>query len=293
MSADDADRGVPNAPSPDVEVLRLQLQANERLVLAALRALAEVDEVNAALRREQGAVAELSEKEEELRATSEFRERLMGIIGHDLRTPLSAIVLSGEIMMKKGTLSEEDALLTKRILRSGDRMGRMVEGLVTFARVRLGGGFAVRCAPQDLGAICRQVVDELEVSSGATFRQSTEGDVAGWWDGDLLTQAIANIAGNAAEHATPGEPVLIATRGEGAMVMTEIINDGEPIPADVLPVVFDAFRRGEPSRRTNTGHLGLGLYIAYEVVRAHGGFLEVRSAGSTTCFSLRLPRVTS
>lgn len=271
-------------------LLQLQREANEKLVLAAIHADEEAEVARGAQSRAQAEASVLRASEEELRATAEFRERLIGIIGHDLRNPLTAIVMSGKLLIARGTLTEADMPLVNRIVTSGQRMARMIAQLVEFTRVRLGGGFDLRLAPGNLGDICRTIADELVISSPAEILQTIEGDLSGTWDVDRLAQVVSNIAGNAVGHAKPGTPVRIHARDDGEAVVAEITNEGVCIPPDVLPVIFQAFQRAEVNPDTTTEHLGLGLYIASEIVRAHRGTLTVQSSNETTTFVLRLPR---
>jgi signal transduction histidine kinase len=297
-----ADNKVPEDPLPvrvasaaSLELLRIQLEANEKLLLAAIRAHEAVDD---ALRAQLKAEAEANHsraREEELRATAEFRERLIGIIGHDLRNPLSAIVMSSALLSQRGSLAPEDARLAKRIAVSGDRMTRMIGQLVDFTRARLGGGFKLRLAAADLGEICAEIVDELRLGSSAELklRLKTEGQLVGTWDADRLARVLSNIASNAVDHAIPGTAIVIDARDEGNAVAVSVTNEGAPIAPEQLSQIFAAFRQvgtGE-SREGRDGHLGLGLYIASEIVRVHGGTLDVRSQGGATTFTMRLPRV--
>jgi signal transduction histidine kinase len=124
---------------------------------------------------------------------------------------------------------------------------------------------------------------------GGAFHLDIEGDVTGIWDPDRLMEALLNIAGNAAEHAAPGTGVTIRARPEGAEVVVEISNQGDPIPPELLPIIFDPFRSGTRAK-PSAGHLGLGLYIAKQIVLASGGTLDARSDDGTTTFMMRLPR---
>jgi PAS domain S-box-containing protein len=223
------------------------------------------------------------------RELAEFRETFIGILGHDLRNPLGAIIMASRFLLARGALTEENERLVSRMLNSGQRMSRMIGQIVEFTRVRLGGGLELKLAPCNLGEVCRETADELRMSSSVEIQQTVEGDVAGTWDADRLAQAVSNIAGNAVEYATPGTPVLIHVRGDGAAVVAEITNQGDAIPADLLPVIFKPFRRAK-GNEGNTVNLGLGLYVAAEVVRSHGGTLDVRSSDAITTFTLRLPR---
>jgi signal transduction histidine kinase len=225
------------------------------------------------------------------RELAEFREKFIGIIGHDLRNPLNTIVMAAGCQLAHGSLTDEDARFANRIVTSAHRMARMIGQLVDFTRARLGGGFDLKLEPTDLGEVCRDIVDELSVGASAEFRQTAEGDVSGTWDNDRLAEALSNIAGNAVDHSAPGTPILIHVRGESEAVVVEITNQGACIPPAILPVIFKAFRRAKANAHIpSNGHLGLGLYIASEVVRSHGGKLDVRSSDGSTTFTMWLPR---
>jgi signal transduction histidine kinase len=285
------------ASAASLELLRLQLEANEKLLLAAIRAHEAVDDALRAQLRAEAEATQSRAREEELKATAEFRERLIGIIGHDLRNPLSAIVMSSALLSQRGALAPDDARLAKRIAVSGDRMTRMIGQLVDFTRARLGGGFKLRLAAVDLGEICGEIVDELRLSSSAELRVKTEGQLVGTWDADRLARALSNIAGNAVDHAIPGTPIVLDARDDGNAVAVSVTNEGAPIAPEQLSQIFAAFRQAGTGdgdgdgRGGRDGHLGLGLYIASEIVRVHGGTLSVRSEGGATTFTMRLPRV--
>jgi signal transduction histidine kinase len=265
------------------DVLRDQREANEHLIIASLRTLEESDAARGALR-------DAEDEASSLKATAELRELLIGIIGHDLRTPLTAIVAAGHLLMARGALSAEDTRLASRIVSSGMRMGRLISHLVDFTRARLGGAFDLELARTDLGDVCRTIADELSVGASLEVIVTSEGDLTGTWDADRLGEVVSNVAGNAAEHAAPGTPVTIHARAEGDAVVAEITNQGVCIAPELLPDIFKPFRRAESTANRSAGHLGLGLYIAHEITRAHGGTLAVRSSNGRTTFSLRLPR---
>jgi signal transduction histidine kinase len=209
----------------------------------------------------------------------------IGIVGHDLRNPLGTIALLVEVLLQHGRLDALDREAVGRIGSSCQRMKRMIIQLLDFTRVRLGGGFPIEPKPGDLRDICRIVVEEF----GATIHLEVEGDMTGCWDADRLAEALSNITGNAIEHAAPGAPVVIRAYPERGDVVVEISNQGSAIPADLLPLIFEPFHRGTGEKST-TGNLGLGLYIAKQIVVASGGTLEARSVDGTTTFAMRLPR---
>ena len=114
--------------------------------------------------------------------------------------------------------------------------------------------------------------------------------MTGTWDSDRLAEALSNLAGNGIEYATPGTAVIVRARADGPDVVVEVCNQGIAIPADVLPFIFEPFRRGNPQEKSANGNLGLGLYIAKQIIIAHDGTLDAHSAGGTTTFAVRLPR---
>jgi signal transduction histidine kinase len=273
------------------DLVTLQRQANEKLVLAGCRAQEELDEVRESQRLALADTDLRRLREAELLATAEFRERMLGIIGHDLRNPLSTILMACGMMIEQGELSGTNTLLARRIITSGERMSRMIGQLVEFTQATLGGDFELALAASDLGDVCRNISEELRFSSSIKIELTSTGDLRGSWDADRLAAALSNIVGNAVDHATPESPVSIHTRADGSAVVTEITNQGATIAPEMLPVIFNAFRRGQASPNTRTGHLGLGLYIAAEIVRAHNGTLSVTSVNGTTTFTVWLPRV--
>lgn len=251
----------------DVHALR---QANENLVLEVLRS-------NAA--------------EDALREVAEFRERLIGIIGHDLRNPLNAVLMAGGLLVSSGQLTETDRQLAKHILESGRRMRRIISALLEFTRARLGGGIELQVAEADLSTVCEQIANELRIGSAASIEVRVRGDVVGNWDAVRVGEALSNIAGNAVEHADPGTSVVIDVHDAGAgVVAISVTNHGPDIPSALLRTLFDPFKQGRQKDDHDQTHLGLGLFIASQIAQSHGGTLEVESSGGVSTFTMRLPR---
>jgi signal transduction histidine kinase len=254
-----------------------QREVSGELVLSSLRLHEEADAAEA--------------REEALRALGELRERLVGILSHDLRTPLTAMMMAAGTLVGRENLTERDALAVALIVRCGHRMDRMISQLLDFTRVRMGGGVRLEPRPCDLGELCRGVAQELELAASVPVRCVTDGDTTAAFDVDRMTAAISNIVGNAIQHAKLGTSVELHLYGAGADVVIEIANEGAPIPPDVLPFIFEPFRRARQQEHSKSNNLGLGLYIAREVVGAHGGTIEACCADGTTTFTLRLPRM--
>ncbi len=289
--------GTARTRAPSGEILRLQREANEALVLASLRAEEAADSAREAMQVAETEATSLRATELalratelELRATGELRERLIGIIGHDLRNPLNTIVMAAGVMVGDGKLVGKDARLAAMIITSGHRMSRMIAQLVAFTRARMGGVFAVTPGPVDLGDVCGTIAEEARVTSAREILLTAEGELAGTWDFDLLAEAISNIVGNAIDHAARNTPITIRCHSEGEDARVDITNLGPVIPPELLPRIFEAYRRADGDGVARAGHLGLGLYIACEILRAHQGGITVRSSDGSTTFTLRLPR---
>ncbi|WNG40957.1 PAS domain S-box protein [Archangium violaceum] len=232
-------------------------------------------------------------QEEDRRRSSEFRERLLGIVSHDLRSPLQAILLQSQLLARK-VRQEPVESATSRIIQSAERMSRMISDLLDFTRGRMGGGIPVDRAPGDLFALTHEVLEELRLTAPQRVITSlVRGDGLGEWDRDRLTQVVQNLVSNALRHGAADSPVRVELEGEGDPVVLHIQNHGPPIPTGLLPHLFDPFRRGrglEHGERRSEG-LGLGLYIVQEIVHAHGGSIDVTSnAEEGTTFTVHLPR---
>jgi PAS domain S-box-containing protein len=230
-------------------------------------------------------ITDRKHREEEAERTARFREHFVGIVSHDLRNPLTAIVTSAELLLRYGELPERQARVVARIGSSADRMARMIGDLLDFARSKLGGEFPIHARRIDLRQICEQTVEELEFAYTRQVKLDAQGDLWGDWDPDRIAQVISNLVGNALQHSD-GE-VTVTLRGENDFVVLETRNGGPSIPSEVLPHVFEPGRRGD----ARSGGLGLGLFIVQQIVLAHGGSIEVTSSeGAGTTFTLALPR---
>jgi signal transduction histidine kinase len=213
----------------------------------------------------------------------ESRDRFLAMLAHDLRSPLTALTVAAGVLGEDG-LTERQSHLVEHIQKAAGRMKRMINELLEFSRCH-SGGIPIARKPLDMGELCRQLVEEMALAhSDRTVGWQGVGDLHGEWDRDRLAQAVSNLLENALQHGKG--PVRLALHDEGDIVRLEVSNQGEPIPAHQLPTLFEPFRRGERSRHG----LGLGLFIAREIVRAHGGTIDVRSDVDGTVFVIRWPR---
>jgi signal transduction histidine kinase len=225
----------------------------------------------------------------ELEQTVRFSEMFAGILGHDLRNPLAAIMNSAQLAMMRGD-NEKLIKPLARILKSGDRMARMIAQLLDFTRVRLGGGLPLQPQTIDLLPLLDHVAGEVdEANPDWRIELTHQGDTVGSWDSDRLGQVFSNLIGNAVQHGVAAGGVKVHVDGHAPdRAVIEIRNQGA-IPPSLLPRLFDPMIQG--GRRERAHGLGLGLYISGQIVRAHGGTIEVSSSEEAgTRFIVTLPR---
>jgi signal transduction histidine kinase len=198
-------------------------------------------------RQRQQLARELETKSENLR----LNELFLGVLGHDLRNPLTTVLTSAEYLRQS-----DDPKIAKFggwIHASGERMSRLIEDTLDLVRMRVGGG-----------------------------------NLSGIWDADRVAQVASNLIGNAARHGTAGSAITIDARGSDSAVVLTVANQGSIAP-ELLPCIFDPFRGTRDRHRGRYGGLGLGLYIVQQVVLAHGGRIDIRTTDDTTTFIVDLP----
>ncbi len=225
-----------------------------------------------------------------LQESVRFNEMFTGILGHDLRNPLGAIMTAAHLAMRRGD-NERLIKPLARILTSGERMARMIDQMLDFTRVRVGTGLPTVPRSIDLVALVKQVIDELDdAHPDCRIALEHRGWTEGSWDDDRLAQVFSNLVGNAVEHGVRERGVRVVIDGlDPEMVVVEIRNMGT-ISEDAMIRLFEPLSGGA-RRRHKTRGLGLGLFISREIVKAHGGQIEVRSSEAAgTIFRVALPR---
>jgi signal transduction histidine kinase len=233
---------------------------------------------------------ELRQQNEDLSRTVRFSEMFVGILGHDLRNPLSAITTAASLLSRRAD-SDKVARPATRILSSAGRMARMIDQLLDFTRIRLGQGIPLSRSQTDLAEVCRIATDELESTEAPRVELRAPGDAVGAWDGDRLTQLVSNLVGNALAHGSRADPVRIEVAASHPDQVVLTVQNSGAIPPEVLPVIFEPFRGTKDRKEDQSSGLGLGLYISQQIVLAHAGSIEVRSSEEGgTCFTVRLPR---
>jgi len=216
-----------------------------------------------------------------------LHEMFLAVVSHDLRNPLSSILTTASYMEKRGN----DPPMLSRIRSAAQRMNRLVDQLLDFESNRLAGGMPIHREETDLETVCRTILDEVRgaVPEGPDLELHVSGRTSGNWDADRLAQALSNLVVNALQHGRRDRPVQVRIEGDGDPVEVSVANEGTPIAPDLLPVLFDPFKRAEKNVATRHG-VGLGLYIVNEIAVRHGGSVAVTSDADRTRFTVSLPR---
>ena len=226
------------------------------------------------------------------------RGLLLGVLGHDIRTPLGAIRMSAQLIERTKGLDERQSKAVQRILNSCDSMRTMVDELLDFTQTALGTRLPITRATCDLQAVCTEAVAELEaLHPGQQLLLACGGELTGQWDGGRVGQMVSNLVRNAIQHGSPEMPVTILVSGGRLDVTVAVHNQGRPIRAESRATLFVPLGQTRDmggDRHSGSSGLGLGLYIAREIALAHGGSLEVlSSAAEGTTFTARLHRQSS
>jgi signal transduction histidine kinase len=220
------------------------------------------------------------------RAASELREQFIAVLGHDLRNPLASIA-AGTRLIKKTPLDEKATTILDMMHKSVERMSALIDNVLDFARGRLGGGLTLSCSRDPLEPALRHVIDELQSTHPDRVIEA-EFNVAQPAHGDRvrIAQLFSNLLGNALTYGAEGAPVRVKVSTQDQFELA-VCNAGQSIPAATMERLFYPFSRGQV--RPSQQGLGLGLYIASEIARAHGGTIDVTSDEKETCFRFRMP----
>lgn len=234
----------------------------------------------------------LARQEEQAQKRADFEQQLIGIVSHDLRNPLSAILLGAQTLLRTPDLDDRPLKAAARIQSGAERAIRMIRDLLDFTQARLGGGIPLVRASIDLHELARNTVEEVHMTyPERELVLDQQGDARGNWDGDRIAQVLTNLVTNALKYSPPDTPVRVCTRGEDGHVLLEVANGGAPIPAETQQALFEPMSRGNALADKSSRSVGLGLYIVKHLVEAHGGEVQVKSSvRDGTTFSARLPR---
>lgn len=222
------------------------------------------------------------------------RNMFLSILGHDLRNPIGAASLSAQLMVAKGVLDPKMRILAAQVIDSTARASIIVTDLLDLTRIGFGSGLTAIKASMDMGLIAQQLVDEMRVlNSGREINLKLSGDMECEFDKARIGQVFSNLICNAVQYSYNDTPITIAINGNADEIEVRVHNEGNPIPANKIALIFDALTRGttEGEEQLGSTNLGLGLYITKKIVDLHGGHISVTSTESHgTTFLVKLPK---
>ncbi|MGT2474586.1 ATP-binding protein [Paraburkholderia terrae] len=220
------------------------------------------------------------------------RNLLLGMLGHDMRTPLQTIQVTSSHLAALNA-GEQVSEAAARLIRSGARMQMLLDDLCDFNRTKLGLGINIAPHDVDLRTVFADLIDQLRAAnSGRQIELQFDGNLQGKWDGHRLQQLLSNLVVNAIKYGAPDTPVRVEVTGADAEVWIKVKNRGLAIDRLTLERIFDPLQRGlgQADEGGPSDSLGLGLYIATEIAKAHHGAIDARSDQTETAFSVHLPR---
>jgi signal transduction histidine kinase len=223
------------------------------------------------------------------------RHMFLAILGHDLRNPLNSVMMLAEVLTRTPELTADARGMAGRISSSSVAMAKMISDLLDFTGAGLGSVMPTSPAPMDLGRLCGEVINEMRAAyPHRLIRYDAQGDLTGHWDAARIRQLVSNLLGNAIQHGGDTSPIDLKASAEGSGIELTVHNSGPAIPRELLATIFDPLVRNqspELQKQRRPGSIGLGLYIAREVVTAHGGKIDVQSSVEAgTLFTVRMPR---
>jgi len=220
------------------------------------------------------------------------RDLLLGMLGHDMRSPLQTIQITASYLAALNA-GENVSEAAERLIRSGGRMQALLDDLCDFNRTQLGLGINVIPRDVDLAVVVTDLTDQLRAAHpGRQIDLEVKGDLRGHWDGQRMQQLLGNLVVNAIKYGASDTPVRVIATADAAEISIEVRNQGLAIDQVTLERIFEPLQRGPGNAHESgrNGGLGLGLYIAKEIARAHHGAIEARSDQTGTVFTVRLPR---
>jgi signal transduction histidine kinase len=228
------------------------------------------------------------------RMVNQSRNLFLGVLGHDLRNPIGAALMTARSMVKRGAAGSRDSMLSGQIAMAMERATSILDDLLEVTRSAFGSELPLVRTSMNMGDLGMQLVEEMStLSGGKQIKIKITGDTEGEWDRPKMGQVFSNLIGNALQYSPDDSVISVAVTDQEDRVLISVHNEGDPIPLDKKKTIFDSLTRGEDSGSEGAGsaHLGLGLFIARKIVVAHGGKISVDSTQELgTTFSAVLPK---
>ncbi len=273
------------------------LRASVMRHYVAARSHPDISDVQDVIRFNEAIDQSLAESiSEYARAVNRYRDMSLAVLGHDLRSPLNAILAASAVFVEHPQISDRERQLATAMSHSASTMDGLIDDLLEYTSEQLGRGITLRRTRADLRAIAADVVREAEVCHPEReIRLRARGEAVGQWDRGRLRQALSNLVTNAVRHALKDSPITVTVSCEepAGEVVAAVHNMGAPIPEHERELIFQPFQRAASSGygQEDGGRMGLGLYIARRMTEAHGGTVGVESSAEAgTTFCMRLPR---
>jgi hypothetical protein len=222
------------------------------------------------------------------------RNLLLAIVGHDLRNPLDTILMTAHYLSKLRIEGVGPEVIS-RLSRSGARIKHLLDDLLDYNRATLGKGIPIVIADIDLAEVCAVEIDGLQTAHpDRVISFNGNGNLRGLWDGARIQQVLSNLLKNALDYGAHDSAIEVRATGLEQQVLLTVSNQGSPIPPATLTNIFEPLRRGSSGhdRPETDTNLGLGLFIAQQIARSHGGTIDVTSDERETAFTVHLPRRT-
>ncbi len=241
--------------------------------------------------RRAGQIVENARLHAEVAHALEYRERVMGILGHDLRSPVSAVLSLSATLSQRADVPDRAKEGLRHMRASGERMEQMIATLLDFTQLRFRGAPPLARESIDLEKLARTIVDELRAAHPTRdITLAARDELRGRWDISRMGQVISNLVGNALTHGARESPVSVSLTSDDDSVYIAVANRGPTIPSEAHGKLFEPFWQAPREGAAKSRGLGLGLFIVQQIVEAHGGTIAVRSENEQTTFTVRLPR---
>jgi signal transduction histidine kinase len=226
----------------------------------------------------------------ERKQIEEFQQQLIGVVGHDLRSPLAAMLTTLDVLLRRSDVPEDQRRSLRRLRNTAERMRRITRDLLDYTQARVGDPMSLTVADADLHLICADAVAEAQLLAPTrTITWSGAGTPTYRCDGRRIEQALSNLLSNALKYGSG--PIHVRWRNYDHQAVIDVESGGEPIDAGLLPQLFRPFRQGRTGAEPVSQSLGLGLFIVREIARAHGGQASIEPHPHGNRARLVLPRI--